>query len=90
MASRKLGTNVAAALHAQLADLDAAESPEELPLGFSASSKSPIEFELPLADNYFVVLQSNQRRDREAELGTSVMWSRVHRVKLLEVVKRDA
>jgi hypothetical protein len=90
LASRKLGTNVATALHAQLADLDAAESPEELPLGFYPSKTSAIEFALPLVDDYFVVVQSNHSRDREAKPGTKIMWGRVHRVKLMEVVKRNA
>ena len=88
LATRKLGTDVALALHAQLADLDAAETPEELPLGFSVSHSSPIQLVLPLADDYVAVFQSNHRRDREAEPGTKVQWSRVRRVKLVEVVMK--
>jgi hypothetical protein len=90
LASRKLGENVAAALHARLADIDAARSPEELPLGFIASDGSLIEFALPLADDYVAIFESNHSRDREAPPGTQIVWNRVRRIKMTEVVKKNA
>ena len=88
LAARILGTNVALALHAQLADIDAADTPEELPLGFTVSDFSTSQIVLPLADDYVAVLQSNHSRDREAQGKANVQWGRVRRIKLVEVVKK--
>jgi hypothetical protein len=89
LASRKLGRDVAAAFHARLADLEVARNPEELPLGFIPSEESPIGFVLPLLDHYFAIFESNHSSDREAAPATKIEWSRVNRVKLMAVVKRN-
>jgi hypothetical protein len=89
LATRKLGKEAAVAFHALLADVDVAYSPEELPLGFIRSDVSPLTFVVPLADDYTAVFESNHNRDREAVANTKMVWSRVNRVKLMEVVKRD-
>jgi len=89
LASQKLGDDVAVALHARLADVDVARSPEELPLGFTPLRESPIGFALPLFGSYSVIFESNHGRDREAAAGTKIEWSRVNRVKLMAIEKRN-
>ena len=89
LASQKLGKDVAAAFHARLADVDIARNPEELPLGFITSEESQMEFAIPLVDDYIAIFESNHCIDREAAPGTKTEWSRVNRVKLVGVVKRN-
>jgi hypothetical protein len=89
LASRKLGKDVAGAFHARLADVEVARNPEDLPLGFIPSEESSIGFTLPLVDHYFAIFESNHSSDREAAPAAKIEWSRVNRVKLMAVERRN-
>jgi hypothetical protein len=86
---KKLGKDVAVAFRAALADVEAATNPEELPLGFTPSEESAIEFCLPLTVCCFAVFASNHSRDREAAAGSKTEWRRVSRVKLMRIANKN-
>jgi hypothetical protein len=89
LASRKLGKYVAQIFRARLADIEVARNPQELPLGFIPSVESTIEFTLPLIDRYIAIFESNHSSDREAAPAAKIDWSRVNRIKLMAVVKKN-
>ena len=89
IATKKLGRDVATALRAALADVEAAANPEELPTRAASSSGTSIEFQLPLVAFYFAVFASNHNRDREAPPGMKIDWRRVNRVKLMGIIKEN-
>ena len=85
VANQKLGTAVATALRSRLADLQAAASPNALPIATEQlESSRGARMALPLSDGYRLVLTSNHVKDPVAADGT-LHWSRVTRVKILSI-----
>jgi hypothetical protein len=85
-AIRKLGDLVAVTFHARLADLSAAKSPVELPLGFDLLKDFPKRFSVSLGTSGCVTFESNHLRDREAPAHQSTKWQGVNRIKMIEIV----
>jgi hypothetical protein len=84
-AIRKLGDSTALALHARLADLLAAKSPDELPLGFIPCKDFPKRFSVSLGADGSAVFESNHLRDRQAPEHQSIKWQGVSRIKMIEL-----
>jgi hypothetical protein len=82
--ARKFGRAFGAAFHARLADVWAARNVAELPL-WEEVPGTPDRFQVPIADGYALVFESNHTVDREASGGKALNWRHVTRVKLLEV-----
>ena len=90
VAVEELGSDVAAALQRRLADLQAASSPSDLPIGrphLLGPTSRPI-MALPLVNGHRLVFTSNHVNDPVTSDG-SVDMQRVHRLKILSVEVSD-
>ena len=88
-AINKLGDFAATAFHARLADLLAAKSPAELPLGYEPVQNFPKRFAVSLGITGYAVFESNHLRDRQAPAHQGTKWQGVSRIKMIEVVVKN-
>jgi hypothetical protein len=86
LATHKLGENAALAFHARVADLMAAKSPAELPLGFELMRDFPKRMSILLNGCGYVVFESSHLRDRQAPAHQITTWQGVSRIKMIEVI----
>ncbi len=88
-ATHEFGEAVADVLRHRLADLCAAKSPNDLPVGRPrALRKDPTKMCLALCDGYIVTFCANHPKNPQMESGL-IDWQKVSRIKILEIAHEN-
>lgn len=82
-ADEQLGTKIALSLRKRLADLVAAETICELPLGKPVEIKKGL-VKLTLEDDFILLLEANHVSNPELKNG-DIDWNDVHRIKIIKI-----
>ena len=85
--SKKLGSAVAEALRGCLADLRAAVTIADVTSGYAAEMVSKIEVKISPYEGVHIRLRANDRQV-PTKRGNGVDWTKVTRVKIMEISKR--
>jgi hypothetical protein len=88
-ATHEFGEAVAAVLRHRLADLSAAKSPSDVPVGRPrALTSDPTKMCLDLCDGYVVTFCSNHPKNPKTPSGLPD-WEKVSRIKILEIAHKN-
>jgi hypothetical protein len=88
-ATHEFGEAVAAVLRHRLADLCAAKSPNDLPVGRPrALTSDPTKIGLDLCDGYVVTFCANHPNNPQTPRGLPD-WEKVSRIKILEIAREN-
>jgi len=83
------GSAVASALRHRLADLSAAKSPNDLPVGKPRPLPSdPTRMIIDVCDGFSVMFCANHPKNPETETGL-VDWQKVNRIKILDIAHEN-
>ena len=83
-AKEELGTEIAEALKHRLADLDVANSVNDLIAGYPRRDQGSDHFLVNLADDYCLEFNANHLKNPLNKTG-SIDWNKVSRVKIVDI-----
>jgi hypothetical protein len=86
-ACSKLGTKIALSLQSRLADLSAADSVYELPLGQPKEFEQGV-FKIDLEDNFILIFGANHVSNPTLKNG-DIDWASITRIKIIKIENTD-